>query len=280
VGRSKILRADDAIELVFQRLVVETFKNGEGVAFLVPGDAFVGRFGAIEGYDRTRGHIAELQTVAGFFRSVNGKCEEAARLVEGELADVADVEFVAGGKLVEEEVAALPFGGGRFFVLRVSGVFVQSDPAAAFTAEGEGFYFVKILFLAGGEVDESDLVVGSFLVALRLARLGAFGEDLEGEPFAIFGEFNATLARRASGATASSAGNYFADEEAGFLRILEIADDEFAIAFVGDHAIGEIRAVAGHIGSLDALPTEDVGDFDGAGCGEGEQGDERGNEQA
>ena len=93
--------ARDPIELVLIGLVVDFKEHGEAIAFYCPREALIVCLDAIERRERTAGHVAKLNAVAGFFGGVDEDRELGAGLIEGVFGDVAKIKLVAGGELLE-----------------------------------------------------------------------------------------------------------------------------------------------------------------------------------
>ena len=286
-GEVRILESDDGVELVFESFIVNSAHGGEAIALFGEDDSFIDGGGAIKGGDVAGGHVAQQDAVAYFVLRVDEPGEPVTFLIEGEIGDVAEIEFGSGGEIAQDKVGALGLvfrfwrsgsrwrgrgcGGGR--------IAMERDAGGAFARETEATDAGNFGGLALREIDEKRFGLGRLVRLLELLGLFHGGIDLEGEEVGIGGEGEIVRRGLRAGRREGIGAGEFAHGVTLLLAGGEVADDDFGIAIVGRKFIGEPLAVVRNGGILDALPSEDVGELDGdgrfgIGCGGGEGGRE------
>ena len=146
----------DGIDRVVCGGIWTAAQHGERVDAVRPGEMPVERAIGVDRADNVSAHVAELHAVADLVVRVDRVGEPLARMVEAEVGHVADVHHVAGCELVEDEIAALlaRLAGGRCGLSDLHG-----DPGRRVAVECGAAHAVELLFHAGAEVDETELVL-------------------------------------------------------------------------------------------------------------------------
>src|SRR6185437_14451669 len=265
-----------AVALVLPSLVVRALEDGERGAGLVPAQAAIdGVIVAVECAAGAGLEIAQVHAVAASVLGADGVGEVAAVLVECELAHVAEVDFLAAGQIVEDEVAAARIRLGGIAIAagaapaarcpRAGGrsrrKLLEGDPGRVVAREGETAHAGKVGLGAGCQVHDAGVALNRFALALEAFAFGMAGIGKEGAEARVARECEvrsrASAAASAPAAGASAAGRF--TERKGIALVgMGLAERHAAVSFERRLAVGEPRAVVGKGAARHPLPGHHV----------------------
>ena len=168
------------------RAVHRASQDGEREAAVRPCEATVEALLAVNRLDHIGLHGAKLNAVAEPVARVDGIGEVLARLIKGELGDVADIDRLTSREIVEQQIRALrPIRyraratGSRRRCAGVGGIPLHRDPPGLLAGEGEAAHLVELLLVACRQIDQTELVEQRATLRLQSLRVLRRGIDCE-----------------------------------------------------------------------------------------------------